>query len=61
MVAKGMVKNEDFRVIFKSDLLPGSPYAYLSDLPSDLKASIAKAFADAPTKDKARLRPLVRR
>jgi phosphonate transport system substrate-binding protein len=34
-------------------LLPGSPYAYLSDLPDDLKQSIAKAFAEAPTKDKA--------
>src|SRR5215831_8055737 len=53
MVTKGMAKKEDFRVIFKSGLLPGSPYAYLSTLPDDLKAAIAKAFADAPTKDKA--------
>ena len=28
MVAKGMAKKEDFRIIFKSALLPGSPYAY---------------------------------
>jgi phosphonate transport system substrate-binding protein len=53
MVAKGMAKKEDFRVIFKSSLLPGSPYARLSTLPDDLKAAIAKAFADAPAKDKA--------
>src|SRR5215471_1270136 len=53
MVAKGMAKKEDFRVIFKSSLLPGSPYAQLSTLPDDLKAAIAKAFADAPSKDKA--------
>jgi phosphonate transport system substrate-binding protein len=53
MVKKGMVKKEDFRVIFKSGLLAGSPYAYLSDLPADLKQAIAKAFTDAPTKDKA--------
>ena len=53
MVAKGMAKKEDFRVIFKSGLLAGSPYAYLSDLPSDLKQSIVKAFMEAPTKDKA--------
>ena len=53
MVNKGMVKKEDFRVIFKSGLLAGSPYAYLSDLPTDLKQSIVKAFVDAPTKDKA--------
>ena len=53
MVTKGMAKKEDFRIIFKSALLPGSPYAYLSDLPADLKASIRTAFTEAPTKDKA--------
>jgi phosphonate transport system substrate-binding protein len=53
MVKKGMAKKEDFRIIFKSELLPGSPYAYLSSLPDDLKQSIAKAFMTAPTKDKA--------
>ena len=53
MVAKGMAKKEDFRVIFKSGLLAGSPYAYLSDLPADLKQAIVKAFMDAPTKNKA--------
>lgn len=53
MVAKGIEKKEDFRIIFKSGLLPGSPYARLIDLPDDLKAAIAKAFMDAPAKDKA--------
>jgi phosphonate transport system substrate-binding protein len=53
MVAKGMAKKEDFRIIFKSALLPGSPYAYLSDLPDDLKKAIMTAFMEAPTKDKA--------
>ncbi len=53
MVAKGMAKKEDFRVIFKSGLLAGSPYAYLTDLPADLKQAIVKAFMDAPAKDKA--------
>jgi len=53
MANKGMVKKEDFRVVFKSGLLPGSPYAYLSDLPDDLKKAINTAFADAPSKDKA--------
>jgi phosphonate transport system substrate-binding protein len=52
MDKKGMAKKENFRIVFKSGLLPGSPYAYLSDLPDDLKQSIAKAFAEAPTKDK---------
>jgi len=53
MVNKGMVKKEDFRMIFKSPILPGSPYAYLSDLPDDLKKAILAAFLAAPTKDKA--------
>ena len=53
MVTKGMAKKEDFRIIFKSGLLSGSPYARLSTLPDDLKAAIAKAFIEAPTKDKA--------
>jgi phosphonate transport system substrate-binding protein len=53
MATKGMVKKEDFRIVFKSGLLPGSPYAYLSDLPDDLKKAINTAFAEAPTKDKA--------
>ncbi len=53
MVAKGMAKKEDYRIIFKSGLLAGSPYAYLSGLPDDLKKAIKQAFLDAPTKDKA--------
>lgn len=53
MAAKGMVKKEDFRIVFKSGLLAGSPYAYLSDMPDDLKQAIVKAFMDAPTKDPA--------
>jgi phosphonate transport system substrate-binding protein len=52
MVNKGMAKKDDFRIVFKSDLLPGSPYAYLTDLPADLKKAILNAFAGAPTKDK---------
>ncbi|MFI4999090.1 MAG: phosphonate ABC transporter substrate-binding protein [Reyranellales bacterium] len=53
MVKKGMAKKEDFRIIFKSDLIPNSPYAYLASLPPDLKAAIDKAFDEAPTKAKA--------
>src|SRR5262249_42119901 len=52
MVNKGMAKKDDFRIVFKSDLLPGSPYAYLIDLPADLKTAIVNAFSEAPTKDK---------
>ena len=59
MLNKGMVKSadgkpmkkEDFRIIVKSDLIINSPYAYLSDLPDDMKAAIKKAFMDAAKKD----------
>ena len=61
MLNKGMLKNadgspmkkEDFRVILRSEMIINSPFAYLSDLPDDAKAAIAKAFFDAPTKDAA--------
>ncbi|MBV9202754.1 MAG: phosphonate ABC transporter substrate-binding protein [Alphaproteobacteria bacterium] len=53
MVNKGMAKKDDFRIIFKSGLLPGSPYAYLTDLPADLKKAILTAFNETPAKDKA--------
>jgi phosphonate transport system substrate-binding protein len=52
MVDKGMVKKEDFRIIFKSDQIVNSPIAYLDSLPAELKQRIEKAFFDAPTKDK---------
>jgi phosphonate transport system substrate-binding protein len=60
MLAKNMLKagdgtpmkKEDFRIIVKSDLIINTPYAYLSDLPEDMKAAIRKAFFEAPEKDK---------
>ncbi|HYX05009.1 MAG TPA: phosphonate ABC transporter substrate-binding protein [Reyranella sp.] len=53
MVKKGLAKKEDFRIISKSDLIPNSPYAWLADLPPDMKADIWKAFSESPTKAKA--------
>ncbi|MGE0222254.1 MAG: phosphonate ABC transporter substrate-binding protein [Acetobacteraceae bacterium] len=53
MVNKGMVKFEDVRMIFKSPLIAGSPYAWLASLPADAKAAILKAFVDSPKADKA--------
>ena len=69
MLNKGMLKNadgtpmkrDDFRIILKSDLIINSPYAYLSDLPDDLKAAIRQGFLEAATKDKAALRSPVGR
>jgi phosphonate transport system substrate-binding protein len=59
MLNKNMVKNadgtlmkkEDFRIIVKSDLIINSPYAYLSDLPDDMKAAIKQAFLNAAKND----------
>jgi len=53
MARKGMAKAEDFRIIFKSDLIVNSPMAYLTDLPESLKAAIKKAVLDVATKDQA--------
>ncbi|MCA3595283.1 MAG: phosphonate ABC transporter substrate-binding protein [Methylobacterium sp.] len=50
MANKSMVKKDDFKIVFRSELIPGSPYAVLTSMPADLKAAIAKAFFDAPTK-----------
>ena len=60
MLKKGMVKTadgapmtkEEFRIILKSPLIINSPYAYLSDLPTEMKAAIKTAFLAAATKDK---------
>src|SRR5713101_2242213 len=46
------------RMIVKSDLIINSPYAYLSDLPDDMKAAIKQAFLDAPQKDKEAFKKL---
>lgn len=53
MDKKGLAKTADYRIVYKSDLIPNSPFAYLATLPPDLKAAINKAFADSPTKAKA--------
>lgn len=61
MITKGMLKNadgspmkkEEFRIIHKSAQIINGPYAYNSDLPDEAKTAIAKAFIEAPTKDKA--------
>ncbi|MEI7514129.1 MAG: phosphonate ABC transporter substrate-binding protein [Betaproteobacteria bacterium] len=53
MADKGMVKKEDFRVIYKSDQIVNSPIAYLDSLPTDLKKKIEQAFLDFAKKDKA--------
>ena len=52
MAAKKMVKPEDFRIIFKSDLIPGSPTVVITAAPAEMKAAIKQALLDAPVKGK---------
>lgn len=48
MDSRKMVRYDDFRMIFKSDLIAASPHTYLSEFPADMKAAITQAFLDAP-------------
>jgi len=52
MAAKKMVKPEDFRIVFKSDLIPGSPTVVIAAAPAEMKAAIKRALVDAPVKGK---------
>ena len=47
------LKKDDFRIAWKSPLLPGSPFAFLADMPDDLKKAITKALSTRPAEDKA--------
>jgi phosphonate transport system substrate-binding protein len=61
MLHKGMLKfadgkpmqYSDFRIIKTSPSILNGPYAYLTDMPADLKAAIKAAFVAAPKKAKA--------
>ena len=53
MERKGMAKYDDYRIIFKSDQIVNSPYAYLADMPAELKAKIRDAFFSIDKNDKA--------
>lgn len=53
MARKNMAKAEDFRIVFKSDLIVNSPMAYLTTLPDNLKAAIRTAVLEVATKDPA--------
>lgn len=55
MKAKGLISDADVKVIWKSDPIPGSPWAWRKDLPDDLKAKIKEAFLNVDKEDKAAL------
>ncbi|MBN9279173.1 MAG: phosphonate ABC transporter substrate-binding protein, partial [Hyphomicrobium sp.] len=53
MSGRGLVKAENFRIIFKSAQIVNSPMAYLASLPADLKASVPDAVLNIATKGTA--------
>ncbi|MGL4439494.1 MAG: phosphonate ABC transporter substrate-binding protein [Bosea sp. (in: a-proteobacteria)] len=52
MVNKGMVKADDFKIVFRSELIAGSPYIFITSLPPEARTAIKQAFIDAPQKAK---------
>ena len=50
---KGMAKAADFRIIFKSEQIVNSPFAYLTTLPAELRAAIRSAVLEMPERDRA--------
>jgi phosphonate transport system substrate-binding protein len=46
MVERGQVKNEDFRVIYRSQTFPTSSFAYAHDLEPKLRGTLLKCFYD---------------
>ena len=60
LAEKGLLKDangkalnpNDFRVVFKSDLLPEGPFAVLESLPAEVRQKIKQALLELPKKDK---------
>jgi phosphonate transport system substrate-binding protein len=53
MAGKGMARVEDFRAVFRSDLITGFPYVYITSLPQAARDAIRAAFEALPTADPA--------
>ncbi len=51
MVAKNMARAEDYRIIFRSDLIPGSPITMMRTAPEALRDAVRRAFVEAATAD----------
>src|SRR3712207_407666 len=51
MARKGMVRAEDFRIVFRSEQIVNSPFAYLASLPEELRAAIRAAVLEMPRRD----------
>ena len=44
MKAHGLISDKDVKIIYTSDPIPGSPWAWRKDLPSELKDKLKDAF-----------------
>jgi len=55
MKAKGLLSDKDVKIIWTSDPIPGSPWAWRKDLPTDLKAKIKAAFLNMAKEDTSAL------
>jgi len=52
MERKGMARAADYRIIFKSEQIVNSPFAYLDALPQELRDAIRTAVLEMPERDK---------
>jgi phosphonate transport system substrate-binding protein len=51
MAAKTMARAEDYRIIFRSDLIPGSPITMMRSAPEALRDAVRRAFVEAAAAD----------
>ncbi len=51
MERKGMARYDDFRIIFTSDQIVNSPFAFLATMPADMKQAIREAVLAYPQRD----------
>lgn len=51
MIDKGLLKREQIRVIWESNLVPPPPVIVRADLPADLKADLTKLFVELHKED----------
>ncbi|BCJ85553.1 PhnD/SsuA/transferrin family substrate-binding protein [Effusibacillus dendaii] len=51
MISQGVIKQDEINVIWKSDLIPGSPIAVRSDLDPEIKKKLKQALISVHEKD----------
>jgi phosphonate transport system substrate-binding protein len=51
MAERGMMRTEDFRILWRSPVIPNGPWVIRTDLPAPLRATIADALIALPERD----------